>query len=524
MSALDDDSWTRLSLSISNVREHFAALRRLRNSLASPLCRMPYEIIVRIVSLVPDPNEEDEHASLLLAKSGPICYHVWSILLDTPEFWGHVNFNQRDSITFLRRCRGRPIRLWIRYSPSEARNSWTTTTLDYWMLIPTFSVEILEELRFYGHQADFEMFRWIFLQPLPRLHTITIVSGRLQYTDWVPEITDTWTISGLLPAGLRSITLKQVHIPWENILTSHLIDLDLDYSQTDWAPISMSSFVQLLSLCTRLETLRLSSAGPDTQDRDLAHVPGTSPVHLANLRTFCISDDALNIAYIMNNLKLPDTASIFIEPSVDWPENLVSLSLPRTTRIRPTDGLLKWYIGQESTMSMGNTEFTYCIDTDDDQFIEAFRETFDNPFVEFVSYSTSALTDLDLDFDLEFEPNQGIWSSVLANLPALQRLSCASSGPTSRNFAPKFFAELGRGAHGGIHCQNLEQVDLSFFDFFDLGLKWVVLSCWKQRHDAGHPIRKFTFNRGFEAGNFDQFQKGAVMMGLLKDPAGEMAV
>jgi hypothetical protein len=519
MPSLDDDSWTKLSLTISKVHEHFAALRRLRNSLVSPLCRMPYEIIVKIVSLIPDPYEEDEHASLLLAKSGPICHHIWSILKDTPKFWGHVDFNQPDSVTFLFRCRGRPTRLWIRYSPSEARNSWTTETMNLWLSLPTFSLDSLEEFRFYGNQNDFDNFQWIFAYHLPRLRNITIVSGRIQYS-WVPEIIETWTISGQLPTSLNSITLKQVYIPWENVFTCHLVNLDLDYSQTsEWAPISMSSFLELLSLCTRLETLRLCCAGPETQDRDLAHLPSTGPVHLTKLRTFEISDDALNIAYIMNNLKLPDTTQTFIEPSIDWPVGLVGLSFPSTTRIYPTGGLIKWYLGHESTLTMGNTEFTYYMDADDDQFMEAFRQTFERPLIEFAAYSTSILTVLELDFDLEFEPDQDIWFTVLSNLPALRRLSCASSGPMSLDFAPNFFAELGRGTHGEIHCQKLEELDLSFFDLFDLGLKLGIFRCLKERHNAGFLLRKFLFNKSFEISGFDQCKRTSIAVDFPDDEA-----
>ena len=525
MPSLDESSRAKLNLSVSKVREHLAVLRRLRNSLVSPLCRMPYEIIVKIVSLVPDPNDEDENASLLLAKSGPICHHIWSILKTNPKFWGHVDFNQRDSLTFLFRCRGRPTRLWIRYGPSEARNSWTTTALHYWLSNPMFSLESLEEFRFHGNTRDFDSFRWLFSKPLPRLHDITVVSGRVQYS-WVPEIVETWTISGQFPLGLRSVTLKQVFIPWETILTPHLIHLDLDYSQaTGGLSISMSSFVKLLSLCTRLETLRLCCAGPETHDEHLAHIPGTNPVHLTNLCVFEISDDALNIAYLMNNLKFPDTVQIVIEPAMGWVEQMVNFTLPRTTRIYATEGLIKWYVGQEFSISMGNTEFTYCVDVEDEDFMETFGRTFGRPFIEFSAYSTCVLTALELDFDLEFEPDQGVWSTVLAALPALKRLSCVSRGTTSCNFAPKFFAELGRGSQGGIiHCQKLKELDLSQFDLFDLRLMRGILRALDERRDAGFPVRKFFWNKSFEAFDFDKFRRGVAEVGFPKASDDEVPV
>ena len=516
MPSLDDHSRAKLSLSISKAQENRAALLRLRNSLVSPLCRMPYEIIVKIISLIPDPNEEDEHTSLLLAKSGPICHHVWSILQDTPKFWGHVNFSQHDGLSFLHRCRGRPIRLWIRYSPSEARNSWIAATLSSWFLIPTLSVESLEEFRFYGNPTDFESFRWIFNKPLQRLHTITAVSGRIQYS-WVPEIIETWTISGQFLTGLRSVTLKQVFMPWDTIFTPHLINLDLDYTQTtEEIPISMPYFLGMLSLCTRLETLRLYCAGPETQDETLAHIPGTNPAHLANLRIFEIYNDPLNVAYIMNHLKLPDTTQILIEPSIEWPERLVSFSLPRTMRIYPTEGLIKWNVGLESSLLMGNTEFTYYMDADDEEFVEVFEQTFYRPFVEFASYSTTVLTALELDFDLEFEPDQAVWSTVLAGLPALKRLSCATRGFISHNFAPKFFAELSKGSHGGVHCQELKELDLSLFDLGDPRLIKGVIRALGERHQAGFPIQKIFWNKSFKAFDTDKFRRLVAKVGFLK--------
>ena len=507
MPSLGDTSLTVLNTSISQAHEHIATLRRMRNSLVSPICRMPYEIIVKIISFVPDPNEDDEYASLLLAWMGPICHRIWSILKDSPMFWGHVDFSYHDSRTFLTRCRGRPTRLWIRYGPSDGRNAWTTATVIHWFCFPTRSAESLEEFRFHGTQGDFDLLAWIFTSPLPRLRTLTVVSGRIRY-GWVPEIIETWKILGRFPAGLRSIKLKQVILPWETCLTSHLVNLDLDYSQiTEEIPISMSAFVEALALCTRLETLHLNCAGPETQDEDLAHVPAANPIHLSNLRVFEILDDALNIAYIMNNLKLPDTTCVRVEPSIDWPEQLVNFTLPRETRISPVDGTIRWNTGEESTLFMGTTEFIYHTDVDDAEFMETFRFTFHFPLMEFAEFSTCVLTALELDFDLEFEPDQEVWSAVLAALPALQRLSCASRGIMSRHFAPRFFAELGRGSHGDIHCPKLKELDLAKFDLYEVKLIWCILHVLRERDKAGIQIQKLSLrHRSFEASTFDSLK------------------
>lgn len=504
MPSLDDTSLTMLDTSISKAHEHMATLRRTRNSFVSPLCRMPYEIIVKIISFVPDPNQDDEYVSQILARTGPICHRIWSILKDSPRFWGHVDFSHRNSLTFIARCKGRPTRLLIRYGSSEGQNSWTTTALIHWFRIPTFSVESLEEFMFYGTQGDFDRLALICADPLPRLHSLTVVSDRIHH-GWVPEIIETWAILGEFPAGLRSIKLKQVTISWATCLTNHLVNLDLDYSQiAEEIPISMPVFVELLALCTRLETLRLNCAGPETQDEDLAHVPGANPVHLTNLRVFEISDDALNIAYIMNNLKLPDTTRIRAEPSIDWPEQLVNFTLPRTTRITPTEGLIKWIAGQQSTLSMGTTEFVYHTDIEDEEFMETFKLTFHCPFLEFVAFSTRALTALELDFDLEFEPDQEVWSAILTALPALQRLSCTSTGIVSCHFAPKFFAELGKGSPGDIHCPKLKELDLSEFDLHDVKLTRDILHFLYDRSKAGAQIQKlFLRHRSFGVLTFE---------------------
>ena len=199
-------------------------------------------------------------------------------------------------------------------------------------------------------------------------------------------------------------------IPWETCLTSRLVDLGLDYSQMmEEVTIPMSSFVELLALCTRLEWLRLSYAGPDTQDEDLAHNYIANPVHLTNLRVFEIYDDALNIAYIMNNLKLPNTTRVHVEPAIDWPKQLVKFTLPRRTRISPDEGLIWWSAGQESTLSMGPINVIYHTDVADEGFMETFRLTFHRPFLEFVGFSTHDLTAPGLNFDLMFEPEQEVF-------------------------------------------------------------------------------------------------------------------
>ena len=464
---------------------------------------MPYEIIVKIISFVPDPNKEDEYVSLLLTRTGPICHRIWSILKDSPRFWRHVNFSYPNSLTFITRCQGRPTRLLIRPDTSDGQDTWIEALI-HWLETPTFSVESLEEFTFYGTQGDFDKLAWFYADPLPQLRTLTVVSDRIQY-GWVPEIIETWMILAQFPAGLRSVKLKQVTIPWASCLTSRLVNLDLDYSQiAEEVPISMSTFVELLALCTRLETLRLNCAGPETQDEDLAHDPGANPVHLTNLRVFEISDDALNIAYIMNNLKFPDTTRVRAEPSIDWPEQLVNFTLPRGTRISPTQGLIKWSAGPQSAISMGTTEFIYHTDLEDEEFMETFRLTFHCPFLEFAAFATRPLTTLELDFDLEFEPDHEVWSTVLAALPSLQRLSCISRGPVSCHFAPKFFAELGKGGHGSVPCPKLKELDLSEFDLFDVKLTRDILQILFDRNKAGVQIQKLSLrHRSFGALTFE---------------------
>jgi hypothetical protein len=509
MPSLDDASLAALDVPISKAHEHLAILRRIRNSFVSPLCRMPYEIIVNIISFVPDPNEDGNYVPLIFAETSLICHRIWSILKDSPKFWGRVEFGHPDSQTFIARCQGRPTCLWIRCGPSEGRNRRINAALYRWRTIPTFSVETLEEFRFYGTQGDFDKFAWVFTKPLPRLNTLVVASGRIQF-DLVQEITETWTIVAQFPAGLRSVILKQVSIPWTTCLTAHLVNLDLDYSQTEELPITMSSFVELLALCVRLETLRLNCAGPETQDENLAHVRSNDPVYLTNLRVFEIFDDALNIAYIMNHLKLPDTARIRVEPSIDWPEQLVNFTLPRETRISPIEGLIKWNAGRESTLSMGATKFVYQTDAQDAEFMETFRVTFHFPFVEFAEFSTCALTVLEFSFDLEFEPDQEVWSTVLAALPALRRLSCTSRSTTSRHFAPKFFAELGIGRLGSFHCPKLEELNLSEFELHDIGdagLIHNILRVLHERSRAGIQIRKLSVrHKSSKSSTFDSLR------------------
>ena len=110
-----------------------------------------------------------------------------------------------------------------------------------------------------------------------------------------------------------------------------------------------------------------------------------------------------------------------------------------STLDNPTEGLIKWNAGQSSTLFMGAAEFLYHTDVSDEEFMETSRLRFHFPFVGFTAFSTHALTVLELDFDLEFEPDQEVWSTVLEALPALQRLSCASRGTVSRYFAPNLF-------------------------------------------------------------------------------------
>ena len=102
------------------------------------------------------------------------------------------------------------------------------------------------------------------------------------------------------PAGLRLIRVKQVFVSKKTHLTSHLVDLCLNYSR-------MTEEVET-AVCSFLERLHLHYTGPRTWDEGIAHSPQRQPIQLTTRETHPARD---SLSKVWGKIHPPTTLTHF---------------------------------------------------------------------------------------------------------------------------------------------------------------------------------------------------------------------
>ena len=178
----------------------------------------------------------------------------------------------------------------------------------------------------------------------------------------------------------------------------------------------MSSFAHLLALCTRLKRLCLNCTGP----KKISYIPlAPTLALLPDLRVREIYDDALNIAYIMNGLRLSDATRV--QPSIDWLAELVNFALPRGTRIIPTRVSFSGIRGGKNLPCTWGHRIYIPHGHWRRGIHGGIQVYFPLPLPAIRLILDARLDGPGISFDLTFTPEQGLRSTIFAILPALQQ-------------------------------------------------------------------------------------------------------
>ena len=237
-------------------------LSRRRNLLASPLLRLPIELILEIFAHAIELDDDENRGPLrLLLVLTAICHQLRETGSASPQLWSTVDLTTPlIAEVFLERCRYDPHTLIKFPSTSEVDPVKNPRRDALWEKVEGCAFNELRSIVFEGTQCEFIVRVVGILRRAPNVSNLEINN-----TQPYPELP--WPVSDPLP-NLSTLRVRKFWISWTSPLLRNLTQLVLDF-----LPISIPSertsiemFLTVLANCPNLEILGLANAGPELLD------------------------------------------------------------------------------------------------------------------------------------------------------------------------------------------------------------------------------------------------------------------
>ena len=307
-------------------------LSRRRNLLASPLLRLPTELILKIFThaIEPDGDEDDDHSLLLLVLTA-ICHQLREMGIASPQLWSTVDLTTPlIAEVFLERCNYDPHTLIKSPSACEGLFVYPAKNPRRDALLEKLQGRTFNKLRsivFEGSQHEFALIVVDILRRAPNVLDL--------------DICNRWSRSGQdlpWPAGdpilnLSTLRLSKFSISWTSPLLRNLTQLVLNSQPHSSLSehTSIETFLTALANCPNLEILSLIHAGPELGNGHQDNCD--TVVQLRGLREVSLKfSDPSRVGYVLSHIAYPESTELVVYiPSgrnPDLPE-AISRVLPR---------------------------------------------------------------------------------------------------------------------------------------------------------------------------------------------------
>lgn len=445
---------------------HLIHLRRWRNLFACPLFRLPTELILKIfVHAV----EFDDLFWLVITA---ICHRLREILVSSSRLWSAIDFGSpRLAKLFLERCKFNPNLLFITDSKIPRGTDAEKATL--WEELEGRTLDNLCFLMFQGSRKKFNLRVADLIRRAPNLSSLEIET----YSRWGWEFA--------LPLGdqmphLSALRLSKVQISWSSPLLRNLTKLILDFAcmriPHDFTPIE--TFLAALTNCSDLESLYLTSAGPDLPEGNQEDCKLV--VRLQKLKDLTLRfEDHRIVGYILSHIWFPESTEVRVEVGYDVD---LSAAVSQVTPCPGTETFQHLRRTKSITINIGITSYdltaeNFCfalLPPDGDHTPLDDPDTlarFASEIVEVIG--SDSVISLKVGFGLPDDVPLGMWTELLHGFPRLEKISYLGFMSTPRNFVDPFCWVFLQQFEGGPVCPRLW--DLQIPSGFTRGLSAVIL-------------------------------------------------
>ena len=285
---------------------------RARNITHSPLLRLPYEALVRILLFAMGDTKRTPAWTTIL----PTCHHLCQTILSTPGLWGRVYcFPPEKLVKRFEMAAWSPTEIYAHLF-MESGGKKVKAALDSVRSGCRLSRDRIHTLEFCGKVDVWPHFSWIFDEPFPNLKHLSI-SFVMSPNLVVPLVAS-------IGSHLETLSIDNVKIPVSSHLFCNLKNLHVGFSQKrNVRPLAMHQLITMLNSSPCLETLSLSQIRPkalgsdDGQPRRIAT--------LSHLKSFKLKDRTSEAVSILDRLNLPAIVSLTLDLSEFVPSDILLL-------------------------------------------------------------------------------------------------------------------------------------------------------------------------------------------------------
>ena len=455
------DELALVEINLESTLQRLYHLRRRRNFLASPLLRLPTELILRIFEHAVELGDEDDDSPssmqacrTLLVIVG-ICYELRKIGMTTHYLWSIIDLTTPSlAELFLERCNYDP-RILIKSLPlHEGRET-------LWTQLQARTFNSLRSLVFKGGPSEFTDGSI----PIPILQWATNLSSLDIHFVGAYEPQLPWYLDTPIPS-LSVLRLRGFSIRWTSPLLRNLSRLTLDAGpahnpvQLEHTPIE--TFLTALASCPDLELLELRNAGPKKLNghRDNCDMV----VQLHKLRRLSLHFQCPSaVGYILSHIGYPESVRAKITVPISKEDGVSEIVSKAITR--DADTFRHFRKSKALTIHLENDTYTFSTDT---SLIFCLELTWECPPQDFVRLICESLEVVERDAIVSLFIETGyldvakeILETLLRGLPRLERIKYRRNGRMICDIIDPFVLVFSQPFIGEPVCPELRDLELS---------------------------------------------------------------
>ena len=438
-----------------------STLHRRGNLLASPLLRLPTELILEIFAYAVEPDDDDDDRGLLPLVLTAICHQLRETGIASPQLWSTVDLTTPPiAELFLERCKYDPHTLMRFPSIFEVEPDENPRRDTLWEKLEGRAFNRLRSIVFEGTRHEFARRVVGVLQRAPNVSNLNLCSL------WSDQQKLPWPVGDTTP-NLSTLRLSGFSIRWTSPLLRNLTQLVLDFLPEPFSKYtSIEVFLTALANCPNLEILDLKNTGPDLlygrQERC------DTVVQLCRLQGLSLEfRDPYRVGYILSHIGYPESVKLGVCVSLD-----MAPDLPET---------LSQFFPHRNAQAIQHfrrsTALTIHLDDDPRFFTDNFLVHFQEPDTDFGFLSSpqistqfaSKIVDIvggDTIISLVIKargnclPN-GMWEVLLHGLPQLEQIRYHHlSGDGDRPLVDSFVLIFSQLFEGSPVCPRLQCLEL----------------------------------------------------------------
>jgi len=477
---------------------------RRRNLLASPLLRLPTELVLEVFAHVIELydngyNFDDDyrrpHDRTLFVLTA-ICHQLREVGITSPRLWSSVDFTTIPiAELFLERCNYDPHIFLIKESgPRQPRAAHDPRRGAVWEKLEGRTFNNLRSLVFEGTEREFALRVISLLQRAPNASNLDFTNISFRPSLELPQL-----ISDPIP-NLSTLRLHNFLINWASPLLRNLTRLTLGSERPRIPPerVSIEMFLTALANCPNLEILNLTHTRPEPFDSHQTKCDVV--VQLRRLRELSLKFyDPSTVGCILLHIRYPESTKLAVYVPVGVHTDL-SETISQVLPDRNVQAIQHFRQSTALTVYLDNHPHFFT----DNALIHFEKSYLQEPYLrpqrnpqQLVRFASKVVEVIggDTIISLIIEawgngPPDEIWEAFLHGFPLLEQICYHRKwGVANRDRVNPFVLVFSRPFEGGSACPWLQHLELPRVALTKASA--AVLKCaLKERNACGRRLKR----------------------------------